>query len=256
MADLNFEKWATGFSGCDGGDIGSPKNRSIWFCGIEWGGGQSSDEQEIRNGSFSQDVVLPDNGYTSDGDIPAWRNCIGYPFNWQAMKLLTAINGGKVSAYKQFAEEIKPFTNGATGYFKMNLYPLSFKDTDHNRWENGFAQATGLDKKVEYIEWIRMHRFPVMKSWVDTNSPRLIVCTGISATYPSDFKSAFVDNGLEYTCEIIAGQELKWVVNQNGTIVVVIPFMSNPNGLIKDTSVQLYGDRIRDLLKQENAERA
>ena len=85
-----------------------------------------------------------------------------------------------------------------------------------------------------------------MKSWVDTYSPKLIVCTGI--TYPKDFKSAFVDNGLEYTCEIIEGQELKWLVNQNGTVVVVIPFMLNPNGLIKDTSIQLYGDRIRELL--------
>jgi hypothetical protein len=248
MVDADFAKWATGFSGCDGGDVGSLQHRSIWFCGIEWGGGQSSNEEELRATCFSQDVELPDDGYTSDGDSPAWKHCIGYRFNWQAMKLLTAINGGKVSAYKQFAEEIKPFTSGAVGYFKMNLYPLSFKDTDHNRWENGFAQATGLANKFEYLEWIRVHRFPVMKSWVDTYSPRLILCTGISASYPSDFHSAFVDNGLEYTCEIIEGQELKWAVNQNGTLVVVIPFMSNRNGLTKDASVQLYGERIRTLL--------
>ena len=29
-----FEKWATGYSGFDGGD---PKGK-IWLCGIEWGG--------------------------------------------------------------------------------------------------------------------------------------------------------------------------------------------------------------------------
>lgn len=27
-----------GFSGCNGGKIGSPNAPSIWVCGIEWGG--------------------------------------------------------------------------------------------------------------------------------------------------------------------------------------------------------------------------
>ena len=26
----DFERWAQSFSGCDGGDIGSPSSRSIW----------------------------------------------------------------------------------------------------------------------------------------------------------------------------------------------------------------------------------
>lgn len=31
----DFARWASGFSGCDGGDIGSSQGKSIWFCGIE-----------------------------------------------------------------------------------------------------------------------------------------------------------------------------------------------------------------------------
>ena len=34
MVDARFAKWATSFSGCDGGDIGSPQSKSIWYCGI------------------------------------------------------------------------------------------------------------------------------------------------------------------------------------------------------------------------------
>ena len=46
--DARFAKWATGFSGCDGGDIGSPKSRSIWFCGIEWGWGHPNDVKKLQ----------------------------------------------------------------------------------------------------------------------------------------------------------------------------------------------------------------
>lgn len=35
LTNAKFAKWATGFSGCDGGFIGSPQSKSIWFCGIE-----------------------------------------------------------------------------------------------------------------------------------------------------------------------------------------------------------------------------
>ena len=52
IGHASFAKWATGFSGCDGGDIGSAQNRSIWYCGIEWGGGHPADEQALINTVF------------------------------------------------------------------------------------------------------------------------------------------------------------------------------------------------------------
>lgn len=252
MNDVNgiFSQWATGFSGCDGGDVGSPENQSIWFCGIEWGGGHPADEVELTTSVFSENVESPGPGYTSVDGTQAWRHNLAYIFNWQAMKLLTAINGLDVSAYKNFAEKVKPFTAGETGYFKMNLFPLAFKNTSHFLWESGFSKATGFAQKIDYLNWIRANRFPVMKSWEQTYRPKLILCVGIS--YLSDFKLAFVDDGIEFHRELIDDRELNWAINNAGGIVVVLPFMVNRNGLVKNVSIQKFGDRIRQLLADLN----
>ncbi len=247
-ADAKFAKWATGFSGCDGGDVGAPANRSIWFCGIEWGGGHPANEQELYDTIFSENVESPAEGYTDDVSRPGWRHNLSYIFNWQAMKLLGVINGFSVSEYKRFAETVKPFTKGERGYFKMNLFPLAFKNTSHQHWEDAFAKATGLDQKTDYLGWIRTNRFPVMKSWVEAYSPKLIICVGIG--YLADYQRAFVDNGLEFSRTLIHDRELNWVVNKNGTVVVVIPFMVNRNGLTKNVSIQAFGDHIRMLAPQ------
>lgn len=61
MINPEFAKWATGHSGCDGGDIGSRQHPSIWFCGIEWGG-DYSDNQELID-LFLENVEQPAEGY-------------------------------------------------------------------------------------------------------------------------------------------------------------------------------------------------
>ena len=240
LVNEEFVSWASGFSGCDGGDIGSPQSRSIWFCGIEWGGGHPSDEHELRNRIFSEKVDLPNEGYTD------WTENIVVPFNRQALKLLTSINGGSVPAYKEFAEINQPFIKGAKGYFKANLYPLAFKNTSHELWKDGFSKATGINKKQDYLEWVRVNRFPEMKRWVETYCPQLIVCVGKS--YLTEYALAFADDGLAFNTEVIDDRELNWVVNMNGTILVVIPFMLNRYGLTKNESIQKFGDRIGELL--------
>ena len=245
MAEDKFSKWATGFSGCDGGDIGNHNIKSIWFCGIEWGGGHPADEEELCNTVFSKNVDYPDDGYSK------WNENLSYIFNWQAMKLLSAIKGGVVESYKDFAEKNLPFTRGGKGYFKMNLYPLAFKNTSHALWESGFAKATGLENKQEYISWIRLHRFPILKSWADVYAPKLIVCVGKS--YIADFSLAFADQGLKFNCEEIDDRELNWGINKNGTLVVVIPFMVNRNGLTRNISIQKFGNRIREILLRIDA---
>ncbi|MDO9206559.1 hypothetical protein [Methylotenera sp.] len=248
MALVNdrFSKWATGFSGCDGGDIGSPHSKSIWYCGIEWGGGHPDDEHELINKVLSNDVEFPSEGYTSDDSPPGWLYNLAYRFNWQAMKLLTAVSGDSITSYKVFAEKVKPFTKGEKGYFKMNLYPLAFVNTSHDLWKNGFAKATGLDTKKDYHDWIKANRFPIMKTWMDTYSPKLIICVGKS--YLPEFSLAFFGEELTFESEIIDDRELSWAVNKNGTIMVVLPFLGNRNGLNKNVSIQKFGDRIRELL--------
>lgn len=244
LIDVNpeFAKWAAGFSGCDGGDIGAPGKSSIWFCGIEWGGGHPANAEELLS-IWNEDVSSPHTGYED------WRSNLEYIFNWQAVKMLSAIEGGRVSDYKQFAEKIQPFVTGGKGYFKMNLYPLAFKNTSHTLWQDAFACATGFPSKQDYLAWIRARRFPVMKSWVADSTPRLIVCAGI--TYKEDFRTAFVDDDVELHREVIDDRELHWAKNANGGFVVIIPFMVNRHGLTRNVSIQKFGDRIRELMVTE-----
>lgn len=242
VINKEFAAWAKGFSGCDGGDIGSPQNKSIWFCGIEWGGGHPEDGHELRE-IFSEKVGLPSEGHKD------WKHNLAYPFNRQALKLLTSINGSNVSGYKEFAETYRPFNNGAKGYFKANLFPLAFKNTSHEFWKDGFAKATGINNKQNYLEWIKKNRFPIMKTWVETHCPKLIVCVGKS--YLAEYALAFADDGLTFNSELIDDHDLNWAVNKNGTIVTVIPFMINRYGLTKNESIQKFGDRIRELLASD-----
>ena len=218
-----FEKWAQSFSGCDGGDIGSSSSRSIWFCGIEWGGSRSA--QQIRS-EFQVDLSTPPEGY---GDA---AHNMAYIFNRQTLKILSAVDGKKVSDYREFCGQAKPFTKGSSGYFKMNLYPIAFKNTDQSRWHSEFAEVTGFERKADYIEWCKEYRFPVMRQWAREAKPRLILCVG--KDYRGDFKRAFHDETVTFSHMTIANKDLWWSVNADGTMVVIIPFMVNRNGLTKN----------------------
>lgn len=60
------------------------------------------------------------------------------------MKFLSAIDGGRVKDYKEFARIVMPFVRGGRGYFKMNLHPIGFKDTSHGRWLEEFQVSPDL----------------------------------------------------------------------------------------------------------------
>lgn len=236
----NFEMWAKNFSGCDGGNIGDKFNRGIWFCGIEWGGGFNDKSVIELNKIFEEEIDIPPRGYED------WKDNLAYIYNWQAMKLLAVINGFDLKDYKKFAEETKPFTNGSkANYFKMNIYPLPFKNTNRSLWNNKYFETTGFSNKQEYIDWIKLYRFPIIREWVKTYLPKLIICTGI--TYKSDFFKAFGDNNIEPTTELIDNHQLIYGFNEEKALVVVIPFMVNRYGLIKNTSIQKVGEHIRNL---------
>jgi hypothetical protein len=235
---MEFKKWALGFSGCDRGDIGSKQQRSIWLCGIEWGGGHDA-ESLVESISF--DHSLPPQGYDK------WEDNLAYIFNWRAMKLLATIDNYEVSSYKNFAKNIKPFVIGSTGFFKMNLYPIAFKNTSFEHWKSEFSKITSLNGKSEYLTWCEQHRFPVMREWVSKYQPKLINCLGIS--YKKEFTKAFLDSESHIYNEKIEGKEFFWGINRNNTLVIIIPFMVNRYGLTRDSSIQKFGNRISELLK-------
>ncbi len=245
MVTREFEVWANGFSGCDGGNIGDKSNRGIWFCGIEWGGGFNDKSVIELKKIFAEKINIPPAGYEN------WKDNLAYIYNWQAMKLLSVINGENLKNYKTFAEKVKPFTIESEGsYFKMNLYPLPFKKTSHLLWDDRFSQSTGFSNKQEYIDWIKLKRFPVMREWTKKYSPKLVICTGI--TYQNDFFRAFGDTEMELRTESIDNRQLIYGFNKEKTLVVVIPFMVNRNGLTKNVSIQKFGESIEEILSSIN----
>ena len=48
----------------------------------------------------------------------------------------------------------------------------------------------------------------------------------------------------------IDGRDLWWSLNAEGTLVAIIPFMVNRHGLIKNDSIQKFGERIAQLMEQ------
>lgn len=235
-----FEKWGLSYSGCCGGDIGNEAQPSIWVCGIEWGTGYS---EEMLSKELDRDIVNPPTGYKD------WWFNLQHRFNWQAVKLLAAINGDDVSSYKQFAELHKPFCINSPGYFKANLYPIAFKNTSFALWKDQFSNLTGFDSKRDYLDWCSEYRLPKMRDWAREFKPKIIVCLGKS--YFHDFAIAFTDESTQIHRETLDDRELAWGFNEDGTLVVILPFMGGSNGLVRNGTIQKFGARIAELRERK-----
>jgi hypothetical protein len=244
-ATAQFEKWAKwakGFAGCSGGDMGSPDNRTIWVCGIEWGAAPNADE--LKN-YLQCDVSQPPEGdeYTDEHLKDYWRST----YNQNTQKILSAINGGKTIHQKEFYESVRPFTKGSKGYFKLNFLPISFPSVNA-AWLEEFKEITGFGSKDEYIKWCRENRAPQMRAWARTARPRMILCSG--KMLQEEFKKAFHDEDNAFKNEPIAGRDLWWSVNAEGTLVVIIPFLAGRYGVSGNDRIQQFGEKIAQLMQQ------
>lgn len=235
-----FSYWASGYSGCDGGDIGNPSSPSVWFCGIEWGGGHN--EASLRN-SMSRDLETPPRGYDHEKDN---LDCI---FNRRVMKIIAAMCNIDVNNYKEVALTRKPFVQGSPGFFKMNLFPISFKNTNHKLWQDSFSKLTGFDNKAQYMSWCRQERFPKIQSWLLQYQPLAVICFGL--TFSSDFKAAFANNDTIFITEEIDGKLLSWARHSNGSLIIICPFPVNRYGLNSNMLLQKFGNRISELLDKK-----
>ena len=166
------------------------------------------------------------------------------------MKLLSAIDGGRVKDYKEFAQRVMPFVRGGRGYFKMNLHPIGFKDTSHGRWLEEFSGITGFATKSDYLAWSTDYRLPQIRKWAENSKPKLILCLG--KTYLPQFTRAFLDDDSIVNQETIEGKEMFWGENRQGSLVVVIPFMVNRNGLTRNIAIQSFGEKIKYLLTRQS----
>lgn len=228
-----------GFSGCNGGKLGNPDDPSIWICGIEWGGGSFSSNDLQK---YIDDEESWKNVPTGDSEM------LTYKYGVSTMKLLTAIDGGKVRDYKQFFEQYQPnIPSSKKGIFLLNLYPLAFKDTDPARWLDGYQNVIGFKDKSEYVRWCRRYRFPKFSELVNQHKPKLVICYGLG--YEDDFNTAFCDGYTSFIPETIDGLKVLWKKNDNGTVVAVLPFPNVANSLQRDSSYQLIGEFLAEKIK-------
>lgn len=232
----NFTKWVSSFSGFDGGDIGSPSSPSIWVCGIEWGGDVSYEwlREELDHGQ----ELSPPPGYEEP------EHNLGYVYNRNTAKLLAAINGLTAADYEHFALQEKPFTTGQNGYFKLNLYPLPFKNTSPDRWAIWLHELTDISSKDEYMDICRKYRFPFLRELKQKHKPKLVICFG--KNYKNDFSSALGGDGIDIKEETIGDRNLYWFSSDEG-IIAICPFPTSQYGLNSNELIDSFGKRIKDL---------
>jgi hypothetical protein len=227
-----FAKWASGFSGCDGGNL----RGSVWFCGIEWGAGQDHDlATELRHS-----VSSPPQLYESHEDVLRDRvSGKHYPCNVKLLKLIAAMRGQQVAEYRRVAQETPFPFHCDSDYFKLNLFPVAFQKVDPQLWNDKYKSATGLATREEYLEWCREHRFPQIRSWMALGQPKLVV--GVGSSCKDDFRQAFGFMGAENK-ESIEGRPLFWM-SKGETVLAVIPFLG-PFRLDSDKRLQAFGRRL------------
>lgn len=236
MVTDSFAKWAGAFSGCDGGDP-----TGIWLCGIEFGQGHTE-----ANLNLEENLSEP--GYVGGDGWEDWevKKFPKHQYNQKALKLLCALAGHDVSKYREFYETERCFSKNS-GYFKLNLYPIGFKDTSPTQWKPWHTDRTGFETKDEYKVWCRKNRFPVLRGWVEKYSPKLIVCTGMSIR--GEFFEAFADDPQGCVQEDCAGKGIWFAAaNAGRTLVVVTYFLGGRYGLKSDAELSTTGRRLAELL--------
>ena len=235
LVNSEFAKWATGFAGCDGGNLGG----GVWLCGIEFGGRETEATFEF------QDFSVP--GSITDEPGYERREFLTSQYNKKAIKLLAALAGENVCDYRLFFREHECFDRHSI-YFKLNLYPLSFHSVAEPL-PSWLVERVGLSTKKQYVEWCVENRFPIFRKWVQDNSPSLVLCTGI--THIRGFQSAFgTGDETVQTEEVAGGKNIKYFITNSGrTMVAIIYFLGNRYGL--NSNIQLWetGRSLAELLR-------
>lgn len=235
-----IQKWLTDFSGCSGGNIGNQEHLGIWLCGIEYGG--TWDKKELIYNIY--DNLWDNNPNFGHMEFDNHR------YTQVLYKLLYALSGSDdLSDYKNFAITNKIFMQDSPSfYFKMNLYPIAFKQFENSNWPLEYTEIMGFKDKDDYISACKKYRFPSMRMWVKKYNPKLIICSGTGCK--KDFDLAFSDNNTSFFKIKINNLNLSYKKNNNGTIIVVLPHQSSPSGLKSYDDIWAVGVFLRGLLNK------
>lgn len=218
------------FPGCDAGDPGSPQRRALWLFGVEPGY------------SLKDEVTPPsvDDDYTVDMQMQ-------WPFNRNAFKLITLLEGQPLERYREYARQQKIFQNSCAGYFKGNLYPVGVRSID--QWTDKLVKQTGFASKAEYYQWCRENHFPRIRGWVDEYQPKLIIGTGVS--FLNDFALAFLGGASAPArrIQLKIGKGVRNLYFFEDSSLVVVPHLSGgPSGLTSHAALTQAAEAIRNAL--------
>ena len=170
-----LKDYINSYSGIDGGNF---KSR-IWFCGIEYGGAP-----ELLDGKIKSYELKDVKGWNDDfKNQHPWEERQKWPFNRAIAKIMaTLIHGPDGKKLWQGYYENQLFTPAGND-FKLNLFPLAFRDI------KGWVESSCFQKKTQYYDFCRKDRFDLLCKLRSDLNPQIVVCFGLCCK--SDFEKAF-----------------------------------------------------------------
>ena len=237
-----FQKWATGYSGFDGGN----PNGKIWLCGIEWGGKAPKTSEEIINLFTEDDASKIPTGYDDH------RINLRFDYNSRFIKMIAAMNNIDFKKVKEYNDKEKFFTKNSN-YFKLNLSPFNFPGTDGKYWSSNHKDITGFENKREYENWVWKKRKDLFRRMVDEYDPKLIITVG--KTKLNQFKKFFNFGNKNFErVEYKTDKRLSMLYSYDdikNRLLVNVYFFSR-GWLVSDKALKETGENLNILLDKYN----
>lgn len=248
----NFKKWATGFSGFDGGN----PNGEIWLCGIEWGGDSPNNINKLYE-LFEKDVSDLDKiiGY---GDF---KINMEHDYNKRFINIIGSLKNkdfpiDSKEVYKCIEElnEKEKFFTKDSNYMKLNLSPFNFPTTNKELWSDDYKQITGFKNKIDYEQWVWKERKKVFNDMTQKYKPKLIITFGASRKYFNNYLDFFcfqnkdINPSIKYKTS--NRLSLKYAFQNN--ILLINLYFPSMGWLVTTESLKETGEIIRDLMQKYN----
>ncbi len=239
-----FEKWAKGLTGMDGGN----PDGHIWICGIEYGGNNDENDfadlrTEIDNFDENKVPFISEKMRNSE---KYFNNTLKPQFSQKVAKIVCEYLNTEIHWYDYLQKEI---CSQSGALFKLNLYPLSFKDTNDLQWTEEHFDITGFPNKLMYKAWCMNNRFKILRNKLEQYSPKVLICVGIN--HKSDYQMAFADNiahifqKLEPK-QLESGKTIYYAkINNKKTLLIITPFLGQ-GGLMSDADLIGLGKFARE----------
>lgn len=249
-----FKKWATGYSGFDGGN----PNGEIWLSGIEWGGESPHNIDELYK-LFNENVenIEKINGYSNH------TMNLQFNYNKRFINIIGAIKDqnfpidvNEVNNYITILNEKEKFFTKNSNYMKLNLSPFNFPTTSNDFWTSDYKIITGFDTKEEYEKWVWTERKKLFNKMTEKYKPKLIITFGSSQKYYNNFLLffGFNKNIKESPIQYKSSKRLSLKYSyQNNTLLINLYFPSM-GWLVSTESLKETGEIISSLMNKYNIE--